>query len=145
MELINSGESDGESDSKKNTSPPGSPGADPDRTRLTGSGERGASMSEIFGPSDSGDESSSHSEKSGDGGDAPMRPLREVPRHPSKRVPRYRLTYADIQHLCLFNAQGEQQNLTHHSLARPRIQIQTLISWTVDMSGIVEWNVHVRM
>ena len=58
LELIYSGESDGESDSKKNTSPPGSPVADPDRARLTGSGERGAELAEIFGPSDSGDESS---------------------------------------------------------------------------------------
>ena len=41
LELIYSGESDGESDSKKNTNPPGSPEADPDRARLTGSGERG--------------------------------------------------------------------------------------------------------
>ena len=59
---------------KKNTSPPQSPGADPDRARFTGSGERGAKMAEIFGPSDSGDESLSHSEKRGDGGDALIRP-----------------------------------------------------------------------
>ena len=72
LELIYSGESDGESDSKKNTSPPGSPVADPDRARLTGSGERGAELAEIFGPSDSGDESSSHEDTRG--GDAPMRP-----------------------------------------------------------------------
>ena len=74
LELIYSGESDGDSDSKKNTSPPGSPVADPDRARLTGSGERGAELAETFGPSDSGDESSSLSENRGGGGDAPMRP-----------------------------------------------------------------------
>ena len=74
LELIYSGESDSESGSKKNISPPGSPVADPNRARLTGSGERGAELAEIFGPSDSVDESSSHSETRGGGGDAPMRP-----------------------------------------------------------------------
>ena len=46
---------------------------DINRARIAGSGLRDEELLEVFGPSDSSDESPIHSEVQSDGGDAPMR------------------------------------------------------------------------
>uniref|UniRef100_A0AAV1TVC3 Uncharacterized protein n=1 Tax=Peronospora matthiolae TaxID=2874970 RepID=A0AAV1TVC3_9STRA len=76
-ELIYSGESDASSDSKPKPLTSGSSGENTQRGRLIGSGKRGGIVSEIFGPSDSSDESSPHASPyddraRGDGGNAPI-------------------------------------------------------------------------
>uniref|UniRef100_A0AAV1T489 Uncharacterized protein n=1 Tax=Peronospora matthiolae TaxID=2874970 RepID=A0AAV1T489_9STRA len=77
IEFICSGESDDVSDSKATTHASESPGTDAAKARLTGSGQRGSIMTEIFGSSDYTDESPPYASPSndrtrGDGGDAPI-------------------------------------------------------------------------
>uniref|UniRef100_A0AAV1UTY6 Uncharacterized protein n=1 Tax=Peronospora matthiolae TaxID=2874970 RepID=A0AAV1UTY6_9STRA len=77
MELIYSGYSDDVSDSKATPHASGSAGVDTANARLTGSGQRGSSMTGIFGSSSYSDKFSSRASPSidrtrGDGGDAPI-------------------------------------------------------------------------
>uniref|UniRef100_A0AAV1TGA5 Uncharacterized protein n=1 Tax=Peronospora matthiolae TaxID=2874970 RepID=A0AAV1TGA5_9STRA len=77
IEIIYAGELDDASDSNVTPHASGSPGADTARARLTGSGQRGSFMTEVFGSSDYSGESPLHASPfndrmRGDGGDAPM-------------------------------------------------------------------------
>uniref|UniRef100_A0AAV1TIJ4 Uncharacterized protein n=1 Tax=Peronospora matthiolae TaxID=2874970 RepID=A0AAV1TIJ4_9STRA len=77
IELIDSSESDDVSDSKAAPHASRSSGADIARARLTGSGQRGGTILEIFGSSDCSDESLSYATQPndrtrGNGGDALM-------------------------------------------------------------------------
>ncbi|CAI5722511.1 unnamed protein product [Peronospora destructor] len=52
------------------------------------------------------------------------------------------LPYATLWHLSLLNADGVQQTLKHLSFGRAEFQLRHLLTWTMDISGIIIWHIH---